>query len=181
VVATAAEKRLSVGAIRHQRARAAPSNRGTLCLGLDRLEPSLMLRTCSRVIAFVVMVACVLVTAQAADTVLTLPCKGTTTETSKENAKPEPHSQGIIVNFTARTVTGFAYPGADIRVTVSAWDDLHIMFAGSNKDSSWTIDGSIDRVTGDTAVTSMWFNLKTGEVSSSTDYTLKCRPAQRMF
>src|SRR5262249_54475755 len=134
----------------------------------------------SCVIALAVMLVG-LPAAQAADSILTLACKGTTTETSKENAKPEPHSMGIIVNFTARTVTGFTYPGAEFPVTVTAWDDLHIMFAGSNKNGSWRIDGSIDRVTGDTAVTSTWQNAKTGEVSSSTEYTLKCRPAQRMF
>jgi len=122
-----------------------------------------------------------LVTAQAADTTLALACQGTTTETSKEDAKPEPHSQGIIVNFTARTVTGFTYPGAAFPVKVTAWDDLHIMFEGSNKDGSWSIGGSIDRVTGDTAVTSTWQNPTTGKVSSSTEYALKCRPAQRMF
>jgi len=127
----------------------------------------------------VVLVA--LPTAQAADTTLTLACQGTTTETSKENAKPEPHSMRIIVNFTARTVTGFTYPGADFPVKVTAWDDLHIMFAGSSNNGSWRIDGSIDRVTGDTAVTSAWQNLTTREVTSSTEYTLKCRPAQRMF
>jgi len=44
-------------------------------------------------------------TAQAADTTLTLACQGTTT-VRMEDAKPEPISMGIIVNFTNRTVQG---------------------------------------------------------------------------
>jgi hypothetical protein len=61
---------------------------------------SAMLRRCSCVIGLAVMLVG-LPAAQAADTTLTLACQGTTTETSKENAKPERHSMGIIVNFTA--------------------------------------------------------------------------------
>jgi hypothetical protein len=60
-------------------------------------------------IAFAVMLVS---TALAADTTLTLACKGTTTDTAKEDSKPEPFSMGIIVNFTTRTVTGFTFPGA---------------------------------------------------------------------
>jgi hypothetical protein len=132
-------------------------------------------------IALTAMVTCGLVTAQAADTVLTLACQGTVTVTSKENAKPEPHSMGIIVNFTARTVTGFTFPGAEL-VTVYAWDDLHILFAGSSENGSRrTVNGSINRMTGDTTVISAWQNPTTGEVSFSAEYALKCRPAQRMF
>ena len=64
-----------------------------------------MLRTCSRVIALTAMVTCGLVTAQAADTTLTLACQGTATATGgAQPDKPEPVSMGIIVNFTTRTV-----------------------------------------------------------------------------
>jgi hypothetical protein len=48
-------------------------------------------------------------TAQAADTTLTLACQGTTTS-GLEDAKPEPISMGIIVNFTKKTVHGFGDP-----------------------------------------------------------------------
>jgi hypothetical protein len=85
------------------------------------------------------------------------------------------------VNFTTRTVTGFTFPGARLPVTVTAWDDSAIMFGGSEKDGSWRIQGSIDRVTGDTSVTSTMQIVATGKITSSTDYSLKCRPAQRMF
>jgi hypothetical protein len=117
-------------------------------------------------------------TAHAADTTLTLACQGTTTDTAKEDSKPEPFSMGIIVNFTTRIVTGFTFPGATLPVTITKFDDVHILFGGSSK--SWTISGSIDRVTGDTAATSQ-MSTATGEITSSIEYALKCRPAQRMF
>src|SRR5262245_16973601 len=47
--------------------------------------------------------------AHAADTTLTLACQGTTTA-GTEDAKPEPISMGIIVNFTKQTVHGFGDP-----------------------------------------------------------------------
>jgi DNA-binding MurR/RpiR family transcriptional regulator len=62
---------------------------------------------CTSIIALTAMVASP--TAQAADTTLTLACQGTTIS-GMEDAKPEPISMGIIVNFTKRTVQGFAYP-----------------------------------------------------------------------
>ena len=61
-----------------------------------------MLRTCARIIALTAMV--VGPTAQAADETLTLACKGTV---QRNAMKSEPVSMGIIVNFTARTITGF--------------------------------------------------------------------------
>jgi hypothetical protein len=57
----------------------------------------------------VIALAVVLVglpTAQAADTTLTLACQGTTTS-GLEDAKPEPISMGIIVNFAKKTVHDF--------------------------------------------------------------------------
>ena len=41
--------------------------------------------------------------------------------------------------------------------------------------------GSIDRVTGDVYATNTMKGTKTGKAVYSTDFTLKCRPAQRMF
>jgi hypothetical protein len=62
------------------------------------------------IIALTAMVASP--TAQAADETLTLACQGTVIS-SLENAKPEPVSMGIIVNFTNRTVQGFDAPDGD--------------------------------------------------------------------
>jgi hypothetical protein len=115
---------------------------------------------------------------------LTLACQGTATEISdidisdidpgQRDAKPHPVSMGIIVDFKARSVTGFTYPGADVSVTINAFDDVSILFSGSSKVGNWTIMGFIDRVTGGTDVTS-----KMGH--DSTNYSLKCKPTQRMF
>ena len=91
-----------------KRARQPPGGCGTL-RGLGRLGFFPMLRRCSYVIGLAVMLVG-LPTAQAADTTLTLACQGTATS-GVEDAKPEPVSMGIIVNFTKRTVQGFGHPG----------------------------------------------------------------------
>src|SRR5262245_10367211 len=144
---------------------------------------SAMLRLCPRIIALAVMLVG-LPTAQAADTTLTLACKGTTTS-GLEDAKPEPISMGIIVNFTNRTVQGFGIPGfMDYPVKITAWNDVTVVFSGSSdvlKVSTSSITGSIDRVTGDVEATSMVTDTKTHKIVTSTGYALKCRPAQRMF
>jgi hypothetical protein len=110
-----------------------------------------MLRTSSCVIALNAMVAAVSRTAQAADETLTLACQGTTTF-GTEDAKSEPISMGIIVNFTNRTVQGFGNPGLmDYPVKITAWNDVTVAFGGSAefaKSSRNSISGSIDRVTG---------------------------------
>jgi hypothetical protein len=78
-----------------------------------------MLRACSCGIAVIAMVGSP--TAQAADSILTLACQGTTTSGSEE--KPQPISMGIIVNFTKRTVQGFGHPGwIDYPVQITAWN-----------------------------------------------------------
>jgi hypothetical protein len=77
---------------------------------------------------------------------------------------------GVIVNFTTRTVLGFTYPDATLPVTISEFDYVHMLFGGFS--GNWITQGSIDRVTGDTAATT---------TRSTTEYALKCRPAQRMF
>src|SRR5262245_8497076 len=111
-----------------------------------------MLRTCSCTVVLAAMVAALSMTAHAADTTLTLACKGTTTA-GYQDAKPEPVSMGIIVNFTNRTVQGFNDPSFfDYPVKITAWNDVSVVFAGSSealKVSTLSTRGSIDRVTGD--------------------------------
>jgi len=139
-----------------------------------------MLRRCSCVIALAVMLVG-LPPAQAADTTLTLACRGTTTDTIVD--KPEPVSMGIIVNFTKRTVQGFGDPElGEYPVKITAWNDVTVSFSGGEdrKGAQTSILGSIDRVTGAVEATSMLINAK-GEVTYSLKYSLKCRPAQRMF
>jgi hypothetical protein len=65
----------------------------------------------ARVFALIAMVVCLSMTAQAADTVLTLACQGTTTTRIGEGPpEQEPISIGVIVNFTDRTVVAGFMP-----------------------------------------------------------------------
>jgi hypothetical protein len=54
-----------------------------------------------------------------------------------ENAKPEPISIGIVVNFTNRTIQGFGYPGFsglfDFPVKITGTNEVTIAFHGSNQ------------------------------------------------
>ena len=88
----------------------------------------------------------------------------------KRDAKPEPISMGIIVNFTSRTVTGFR--GANFPVAITTIDDVHISFRGLNSSPTLfaAVYGSIDRVTG--AVEATMDGLPT--LRSLTRYSLKC-------
>jgi hypothetical protein len=116
---------------------------------------------------------------------LTLACNGTTTTSGKsEDAKPEPISMGIIVNFATRMVQGFGTPGLfDYPVKVTAANDVTVAFSGSHNMGSitMTIRGTIDRVTGDVEASDTSVDTKTSKFISWTNYALKCRPAQRMF
>jgi hypothetical protein len=137
---------------------------------------SLMFRSCSRLIALPAVFAGLTI-AQAADTILTLACQGTVADATQADAKREPVSMGIIVNFAARTVTGFTYPGGG-PVTITTFDDVHVLFSSSSKDLGWTFDGSINLVHGDTEAALTWSDAKTGNIVSSSIYALKCGPAR---
>jgi len=74
------------------------------------------------------------VAAQVQPNILTLACKGTTTWASLPEAKPEPFSMGIILNFSARTVQGFGTPGLmDYPVRITAANDVTVAFGGSGE------------------------------------------------
>jgi hypothetical protein len=114
-------------------------------------------------------------TAQAAaePATMTLACKGTVTT----SAKPEPISTGVIVNFTNGTVQGFGFPAKiiDVNEVTITFNDVEPAAEG------FTRSVTIDRVTGDVYVTNTMKETKTGKAVYSTDFTLKCRPAQRKF
>ena len=117
--------------------------------------------------------------AQAANTVLTLACQGTTKDTTVEDAKPEPISMGIVVNLTDRTVQGFGL-SAVLPLKVTEVDDVSVTFSGSEPKptvTKWNIYGSINRVTGDVEAISSALDMKTGQSITSTSFALKCRPA----
>ena len=132
--------------------------------------------------ALLALTGLLIATAQAADEptgTLTLACEGAVTISTSE--KSEPISMGIIVNFATKTVTGFAYPGVDTPVKITKFDDVHIAFYGSNTSRLNIISGVIDRVTGAVEATVEGPTFQKEFDISMTDYSLKCRPAQRMF
>jgi len=122
--------------------------------------------------------------AQAAEPeTLTLTCQGTVTDNIKPDAKPEQITMGVVVNFTARTVAGFTYPGLEefpvvIHKTAS---EVLITFAGSNESGSSIIAGDINRVTGELWASSTMRDANTSKILTSTTYSLQCRPTQRML
>ena len=131
-------------------------------------------RSCT--IALAVMLLA-LSTAQAADDVLTLSCRGTATSAKKADAKPEPiFMMSIIVNFAKRTVHGF---GGSVSVNIIDVNEATLSFGGSSPSGS--VNGSLDRVTGEAEATSVLRDAKTGDILLMNNLALKCRPAQRMF
>src|SRR5215813_8450320 len=135
-------------------------------------------------VAAMILAAGLSTMAQAAETgTLTLACKGTTVA-GYEGANPDPISMGLIVNFTIGTIQGFGTPGLlDVTVKITGINDVTVAFGGSDRvsGSDWSIMGSIDRVTGDVKATQTSTNPTTRKTFSSTGYSLKCRPTQRMF
>ena len=57
---------------------------------------------------------------------------------------------------------------------ITSTNDTTITFGGSDRSAGWSVDGSIDRITGEVGATTTLWNLKT-------KFALKCRPAHRMF
>ena len=96
-------------------------NTSALCTSLHR----------ACIIALTAMVAGSSMTAQAADTTLTLACQGTTTAGTED--KPEPISMGIIVNFTKKTVHGFGDPifGEQL-ITITGITETAVYFGASD-------------------------------------------------
>jgi hypothetical protein len=130
-----------------------------------------------------------LTSAQAVETgALTLACKGTTVS-GIPDAKPEPYSMSLIISFNAGTVQGFGVPGLhDPPVRITGINDVIVAFGGSAPASAsmlglsnWSLNGTIDRVTGEVEASEMTTDAKTGNTVYSTGYSLKCRPTQRMF
>jgi hypothetical protein len=121
--------------------------------------------------------------AQAAEPeTLMLACQGTVTDNIKPDAKPEQISLGIVVNFTARTVAGFTYPGLEeFPVVIRGANEVHITFAGSNESGSSIIAGDINRVTGELWASSTMGDANTSKIVTSTTYSLQCRSTQPML
>ena len=127
--------------------------------------------------------------AHAADATLWLSCEGMVTVTDKvtvtdntkmeADAKPEPVTANVVVDFTGRTVQGLFYlrSSLDYQVKITAMDKATVTFGGNSE--SKVISGKIDRVTGDMSATSV--SMEGKELILLKTYSLKCRPTQRMF
>jgi hypothetical protein len=130
-----------------------------------------MLRTCSCIIALTAMVAAP--TAQAADTTLTLACKGK--ETSQVGARKSSEvtviNIGIIVDLQNKTVVGLE---PTVPLTIVDVTETTISFA--EVQGEWQMSGTLDRVTGSLVATS-----DRSYPSVAFSYDLQCTPAQRMF
>jgi hypothetical protein len=63
-----------------------------------------------------------------------------------EDAKPEPISMGIIVNFVARTVQGFGSPSfMDYPVKITGINDVTVEFGGSQEFFFWITSSEYPR------------------------------------
>lgn len=111
---------------------------------------------------------------------LMLACQGTVKSGLSNDDKGEPISKGLVIDFAARTVAGFTSPGA-FSVKILSADEASIVFQGSSDNGGQLIHGSINRVTGD--VEADWTGTipQTGRVIAVSVYSLRCKPAQRMF
>lgn len=126
-----------------------------------------------------------------ADKTLMLACEGTKTEGSRGadrsyTERTEATSMSIVVNFAARTVTGFRQEERLLELTIGETSETTISFAGSNSTAtprplSFEMRGTIDRVTG--SVEAHFASLDEDGVFEiwSNSYALKCKPIQRMF
>jgi hypothetical protein len=112
---------------------------------------------------------------------VTLSCDGTSklTATAASDLKPDPITKlGIIVNAADRTVIFMDYvtPVTGIRATLVSFSGRQMPVAFGMKGKPFTIDGSIDRLTGHTEI-SWWYE----DVGNNTLWELTCRPATRLF
>jgi hypothetical protein len=114
-----------------------------------------------------------------------LACEGTATDKTdlREQAKPEPVSMGLTINFTTNTVAGFerVFPSFSAnRVKIIVVDKTTFGFSGTDG-TGGAVFGTADRTTGDVEATMERWNDETNKLQWATGYALKCRPTQRMF
>jgi hypothetical protein len=118
----------------------------------------------------------------AADTTLTLACQGEVlTSNATRGQRKEPISLSVIIDLTARTIAGFSLEKLPLNVLQVR--DTMTTFAGSTQIGHLRVSGAIDRVTGDLDAEVMhqpWSTDPKGETTIER-YSLKCKPAQRMW
>jgi hypothetical protein len=107
---------------------------------------------------------------------LTLACKGT--QISKGGAGTPESEQiniGIIVDFQKKTVAGLS----DTLLKISGVTETAVSFDGA--ETGWSINGTLDRVTGSFVAASISYEPNTRKTILSVLHDLQCRPTQRMF
>jgi hypothetical protein len=110
---------------------------------------------------------------------ITLSCSGTAKYTTTTAVEPEAiNNLGIIVNLADRTVTVTDYvtPIANITATQISFRGQPGPVVSGLKIKPFTIDGSIDRVTGKTSID--WYH---ENIADNTSWELTCRSATRLF
>jgi hypothetical protein len=112
---------------------------------------------------------------------ITLSCDGVSKlmATSAGDLKPDPINRlGIIVNFTDRTVrfSDYVIPISGVTGNVISFVARQAPLLRGLKLKPFTVEGAIDRVTGDTTI-SWWHE----DIGSNASWGLTCRPAKRPF
>jgi hypothetical protein len=127
--------------------------------------------------------------AQAAS--LTLGCSGTltTTQVPKDKVASDPEKENVVdmsvvVNFDERTVSGFwtEMNGLHNALPITAIDANGVTFKGSKGSQNniqFSIEGTIDRITGKIDATETWL-WRTGSLSLM-NYDLRCKHTKPLF
>jgi hypothetical protein len=131
--------------------------------------------------AFLLFLALTLPAKAQQGSTITLSCNGTSklTATVAADLKPDPITNlGIIVNAANGTVTFMDYvtPVTGITATNVSFSGQQGPVVSGVKLKPFTIDGSIDRVTGHTEI-DWWYEV----AGNNTHWELTCRPATRLF
>jgi hypothetical protein len=123
--------------------------------------------------------------AQAQTTELALTCNGKSTYFSStlDPTSMPVKNMSLVVNLTAKTVTGFS-----IAVNIISYDVAGVSFEGRGIDSGWTvtIHGAIDRTTGSVWAVESWkkgdeLNDPRNWHGQALDLELICAPTKRVF
>jgi hypothetical protein len=103
---------------------------------------------------------------------LTLACEGTVRIEEQPEAKPEPYSMGMTIDFTARMVQGF---GFEYPFKITNMNAATIIFRHTDEMSD--VLGHIDQVTGDLeAQITWWLDRQRLKISNTQVHEMKCKP-----
>jgi len=91
-----------------------------------------------------------------------------------EPGKSEPAKIALVVNLAEGTVSGF-----DVSVPIVIADEISITFRGESV--FYTVNGSINRVTGATSAHTVSWKKKDKDITSSYDWDLACKVTNRLF